>query len=202
MCEFLSAIKKGRSLLYLTAYDIYETNKGNQLGLFTGNPEDYGGHGAIRYYYGTEKPDGTIEPMKEGENVEYTDFSEPSKLPKKIVKDILAGNFKGVAECPGQLYSPSFLKKYRKFLDERFKDYYKAVNTLFEWKSKVLSKIRVNLPDVMQERKTVAVVIESIEEATQIIATQLRNDNLISIYRDSWKFFENPKNRAKAWRNL
>ena len=88
MCEFASWVEKGRKVYFLTDNQIFGTRKGKELQEWSGNPDDYIGHGAIRFYYGLEQD--------EGINKECTDFSSPDNFPPVIVKAIKDCKFKNL----------------------------------------------------------------------------------------------------------
>ncbi|MDD5353266.1 MAG: hypothetical protein PHS93_08920 [Candidatus Omnitrophica bacterium] len=82
MCEFISWIPKGKTNLFLTYHQVFETDKGQQLrDKLKG---DWYGHAGIRFFYDLSQPD--------DENVrkekDCADFSTPDNFPKDIVKAI------------------------------------------------------------------------------------------------------------------
>ena len=87
MCEFISAVKKGRRLYFLTGEQVFDSPRGDALREWCRSADDYTSHGAIRWFYGLEERDGT--------NVEYTDFLSPKNFPAVIVRAIKGGAMRG-----------------------------------------------------------------------------------------------------------
>jgi len=84
MCEFISVVKLGETLWYLTTPDI-ESKKGKELRHFCEYPSDLRGHGAIRYFY--DIPDNV------GEDLEFINFRDPANLPAELVSAMVNGKF-------------------------------------------------------------------------------------------------------------
>jgi len=98
MCEFVSWIEKGKSILFLTDDLIFNTEKGKLLQK-QANRDDLKGHGAIRFYFGVESG--------EGEDKECTNFSNSANFPNPIIKAIKTGQMFGMAgEPPLGLLTP------------------------------------------------------------------------------------------------
>ncbi len=95
MCRAISWIEKNGELLYITGADL-KTKRGKMLIKHCQDPDDYKGHGAIRYFFGNEKPDGTIELMIGGEEHEVDDFASPKNFPKEIAEAVRWGKFRSI----------------------------------------------------------------------------------------------------------
>ena len=132
MCEFVSTVKKGRKEYFLTHDLIYNTEKGKELQAFCENPDDYCGHGAIRWYFGLERD--------EGENKEYTDFTTPENFPTQIVKAIKNGEMRGVGIARGSLTTEAIgdYEAKRKPLDDDYYAKYKLLCDDYHAKRKPL----------------------------------------------------------------
>jgi hypothetical protein len=85
MCERYSWIEKDGHVLFLTPYDVFETERGRQLQKHTPSRKDWHGHGAIRWYYD----------LTGGTNCECTDFSTPANFPPELASAIKDGRMWG-----------------------------------------------------------------------------------------------------------
>jgi hypothetical protein len=114
MCEFISWIRKGKKVYFLTGNQVFHTNKGQSLRAWCANADDYIGHGAIRHFYGLEQD--------EGENRECTNFSRPDKFPDVILRALKQSDFKGFSLPQGLLRKPLYDKYQadRKPLDDKY----------------------------------------------------------------------------------
>ncbi len=94
MCEFVSWIEKKEGdkvkVYFLTGKQIFASPRGEAFRKWSGNQDDYTGHGAIRFYYDFEG----------GENKECTDFSMPDNFPDVIVRAIKRGDMAGFKAMP------------------------------------------------------------------------------------------------------
>jgi hypothetical protein len=97
MCNPMSWIDKDGVILFLIGADL-ETERGRKLIKYTQNRDDLCGHGAIRYFYGTESESGEITPMIGGIDKEVIDFDIYlfKKLPLKIKMAIGTGEMRGI----------------------------------------------------------------------------------------------------------
>ncbi len=82
-------------LKYLTLPDL-KTKRGKELREHLGSRfyHDICGHGAIDWYYNLKG---------RGYNREYTDFSNPSKMPPEIAEAIKRGDLRGIGIAPALL---------------------------------------------------------------------------------------------------
>ena len=105
MCVFISWKEfDGGDVFFLTAKDIYYTERGKELRDFSCSKDDFIGHGAIDFFF---------DLRGKGKNKECTDFSSPNNFPPPIVKAIKAGEFRGLGTAK-ELLSASALAKYEK----------------------------------------------------------------------------------------
>jgi len=94
MCEFLSWVKQGKKVYFLTKTQI-DSPQGEALKRrFTGEGELLG-HAAIRAYYEIDT----------GDDKECTDFETPKNFPDVIVAAIKRGDFRGMG-TPRELLNP------------------------------------------------------------------------------------------------
>ena len=100
MCEFISAVKKGGGIYFLTGSQVFDSPRGKALREWCQSPDDYIGHGAIRWYYDLEQ--------KDGKNVEYTDFSSPKNFPAVIARAIKCGDMRGLGTNVDLLVQTAF----------------------------------------------------------------------------------------------
>ena len=114
MCEFVSYIKKGNKVLFLTNELVFHTEKGKKLQEWCKNNEDYTGHGAIRWYYGLEQDI--------GEDHECADFSTPDNFPDVIVRAIKNGKFRGIGS-DSRLLSEAAWVEYEKVCGAALAEY-------------------------------------------------------------------------------
>ena len=125
MCEFISwkeckTKDEKVEILFLTAYDIYNTKRGEELQKHT-TPEDFVGHGAIDFYFEIESSKGT--------NNECTDFSTPDNFPPEIVTALKDGKFRGLG-TPVDLLNELGLEMYKKADQSARAEYEKARQTV------------------------------------------------------------------------
>ena len=81
MCERYSWIEKDGNVLFLTPDQVYNSKRGRELRKHTKDPQDYHGHGAIRFYYNLEN----------GKEKECEDFSTPDNFPPVLAEAIKSG---------------------------------------------------------------------------------------------------------------
>lgn len=82
MCKRYSWVDKhDGSIRFLTATDVFETERGWVLQRYWSFPRDWWGHGAIRWYHNDDR--GTDEGC--------SDFTTPKNFPPEIVQAIVAG---------------------------------------------------------------------------------------------------------------
>ena len=103
MCEFISWINKDSKAIFLTGDDVFKTKRGRELQKYSKDPDDWLGHGAIRWYYN----------FKGGVDKECTDFSSPDNFPSDIITAIKSGKMRrlGIAK---DLLTISALAEYHK----------------------------------------------------------------------------------------
>jgi len=99
MCNPVSWVEIDGQILVLMGSDLI-TSRGCGLAKYCKAHEDLCGHGAVRWYYGTEADDGTVMPLVGGVNREVTDFSRPENFPPMIAEAIKTGGFRGVFPPP------------------------------------------------------------------------------------------------------
>ena len=116
MCEFVSWIEVKDKILFLTAYDIFETKQGRKLQACCQSPDDYMGHGAIRFFYEISSNTGI--------NRECTDFSSPDNFPPEIGKAIKEGKMRGLG-LSKQLLLPRAWAEYKKIEQPALAEYEK-----------------------------------------------------------------------------
>ena len=120
MCEFVSWIKKGDTVYFLTGEQIFHTKRGKEIIQTQCGMEDYVGHGAIRLYFGLEQD--------EGKNGECSDFRKPDNFPSPIIRAIKNGDMRGLATPDGLLSAPAE-KAYREATAPAEKAYREATAT-------------------------------------------------------------------------
>jgi hypothetical protein len=54
LCDFCSWIEKGDDILFLTGNDVFNSKRGLELQKYCKSKDDLTGHGAIRWYFGTD----------------------------------------------------------------------------------------------------------------------------------------------------
>ena len=91
----MSWIEKDKSILFLTANMVFNSEKGKKLQAWSGNSDDYTGHGTIRFYYELDLYDGIDK--------ECTDFSTPANFPNAITHAIKDGKMRGLGMDRGLL---------------------------------------------------------------------------------------------------
>ena len=114
MCEFISwkEFDEG-DVLFLTAKDIYHTQRGKELQEHSGSKDDLIGHGAIDFYHDLKG---------KGKNKECIDFSSPDNFPPAIVKAIKAGEFRGLGVAE-ELLTPSAWAEYERVKASAWAEY-------------------------------------------------------------------------------
>jgi len=115
MCLFISWVERDGAVLFLTAYDIFQTRRGEELRNFNPRSEDWIGHGAIKWYYNIKEP--VIE--KECDN-----FSSPDNFPKEISQAIKNGEFRGLGIAIELLNKPAMVE-YEKIMQLACSEYAK-----------------------------------------------------------------------------
>ena len=179
MCQFISWIRKGDLLLYLTYNDIYNTKAGKELQKFCGCTEDLVGHGAIRHYYNFV---GGIE-------FECTDFSNPKNFPAKIVEAIKAGKFAGLGIAE-QLLTESAHKEYSKIEQPAHKDYRKIEQSAHKDYEQIEHSAHKEYSKIQQP---------AYKDYKKIEQSAYKNYKKIE-QSAFWDLFKVKKNRPKCWR--
>ncbi len=213
MCEFLSWIKKGEKVYFLTK-ELIESERGKTV--LRDSKEDITGHGAIRLFFGLEQD--------EGKNKECVDFSTPANFPESIVKAIKATEF-NCFPLPRGLLLKSLDDKYwadRNPLDDKYRadlksldDKYWADRNPIEDKYQADRKPiedkyradRKSLDDKYQaDRKPIEdkyrADLKPLEDKYQAdrkpIDDKYRADRK-SLDDKYWDLFADPKNRSSKW---
>jgi hypothetical protein len=122
MCEFISWIEKDGHVLFLTANDIFNTQRGKELREYCQNRHDWIGHGAIRFYYQLEN----------GVERECTDFSSTNNFPAEIVSAIKSGAFRGLGTPCGLLNEQAYAE-YKKIKQSAYAEYKKIQQAYAEY---------------------------------------------------------------------
>ena len=124
MWEFISWVEKDNHVLFLTANDVFNSERGKELRDFYKSPCDYVGHGAIRFFYN----------FKNGAERECTDFSTPDNFPDEIVDAIKLGEMAGLGVAK-QLLTKSAWAVYLKVIQLAVVEYEKVKHSaLTEYK--------------------------------------------------------------------
>ena len=202
MCNPMSWIElEDGKLLYLTTSDM-ETKRGRSLKLYLGTSfiDDICGHGAIRYFFGTENDDGTITPTERGINREDNNFN-PGILPKEIVSNIKNGEFRGIFFGEQTLLSAAAWNLYEETTDPARKLYEEttaAARKLYEETTDPARKLYEETMAVAWKlyEETMAVAWKLYEETTAP-ARKLYEETCNKIF---WDIFSDIKNRSKEWK--
>ena len=123
MCEKYSWIKKNGGVLFLTADQVYNSKRGHELRNFSGNKEDYHGHGAIEFYYG----------VKGGTHKECADFSTPDNFPPQLVEAIKSGEMWGfgITQEMTKMLCDAAYAEYQKVRAPAYAEYQKVCAAAF-----------------------------------------------------------------------
>jgi hypothetical protein len=214
MCQPISWIERDSELLYLKGSDL-ETKRGRKTVAYCQNKEDLCGHGAIRYYFGSEAEDGTITPFSGGADKEITDFSKPSNFPIEIIRDIKNGAFCGVFAPPkGVLRAALYadFEKKRAPLDADFEKKRAALDADFEKKRAALDANFAKEWDALYadfEKKRAPLYADFEKEWDALYADFEKKraalyanfeKKRVALDAKIWALFPDPTNRCKAWK--
>ena len=205
MCERFSWIEKDGEVLFLTGSDVYDTAKGKKLQYCT-TPNDFYGHGAIRFYFDLSKSSGT--------NKECEDFSNPTNFPPELAKAIKAGKMAkfGVNEEMRGLLMPKARKIYddtcdkaRKIYDDTRAPARKIYDDTCAPAQKIYDDTRAPAQKIYDDTCAPAQKIydDTCDKAQKIYDDTC--DKARKIYDDTcakafWQLFSRKSNRTKAWR--
>ena len=201
MCNPISWIDVDRRLLYLTGLEL-ETKRGRQLIRHLGGQfwEDIPGHGATRYYFGTEADDGTITPMVGGADREHTAF-DPEKIPAQIVADVKAGKFRGIFYGEKNLLNDTASKLY----DETIAPARKLYDETIAPARKLYDETRATAWKLYDETIAPASKLydETIAPASKLYDETI--DTAWKLYEETsnncfWDLFSDINNRAEEWK--
>ncbi len=175
MCEFVSWVERTENncqkIYFLTRKQIFDSPKGDALRKWSGDSNDYFGHGAIRFYYDFEG----------GVNKECTNFTDPENFPTAIVRAIKQGDMAGFGIIPSGLLLKPLDDKYqadRKSLDNKYQADLKPLDDKYQ-------ADRKSLDDKYQaDRKS--------------LGDKYQADRK-SLDDKYWALFAIPKNRNPAW---
>ena len=192
MCQFVSWIKKGDKVYFLTARQIFETTRGKQLQKWCSNPDDYVGHEAIRFYYRIAEG--------AGDDGECSDFSTPDNFPSEIVKAIKEGKLRGLGQTPEGLLAPPAYKDYLAKKDQLHKDYQTNADQLHkDYQAKVDPLFEDYLAKKDQLHKDCQAKVDPLFEDYLAKVGQLRKDYLAKADQLYWDLFAIPENRNHKW---
>lgn len=192
MCNFISWIEfEGGDTLFLTAKDIYETKRGEELRFHCQSVDDLVGHGAIRWYY---------HDILGGKEIERINFSSPKNFPNKIVKAIKDGEFRGLAVIPSLLVQTIRIK-YNRLQGSALAEYNRAWRSALAEYHKALGPVQAEyvktggstLAKYKKVQEPAWAEFKRVDESAQAEYEKVRQ----TIF---WDLFSNPKNRVKAWR--
>ena len=178
MCEFISWIEKDGNVLFLTYNDIYNTKRGKELQEYT-IPNDYIGHGAIRFYYD----------LTNGENKECTDFSTPDNFPPEIAEAIKDGRMRGLGIAEELLSEPAYAE-YRKIEQAACAEYRKIQQSAYAEYRKIEQAAYAEYVKIQQSAYAEYVKIE------QAAYAEYRKIEQAAF----WDLFADIKNRVEAWK--
>jgi hypothetical protein len=181
MCNPISFIKRDGQLLYLRGGDL-ETKRGKQTVAYCQNRDDLCGHGAIRYYFGSEAEDGTITLFSGGVDGEVTNFSSPDNFPPEIVEDIKRGAFRGIFAPPRGILRAPLYADYKAKRDALYADWQAKWDALdADYKAKL------DALDADWQAKRAPLYADY----------KAKRD---ALYAETWTLFADPDNRVEAWR--
>lgn len=131
MCEQFSWIEKDDNVIFLTSEDVFMTERGRDLQAYSLCPEDWHGHGAIRFFFN----------LKGGVERECTDFSTPANFPPELAEAIKAGRMWrfGITEAMLRMLRPVARAEYAKVRSTARAKYDKVRSTAWAECDKVSS---------------------------------------------------------------
>mgnify|MGYP001569069137 FL=1 len=181
MCEFISWKEFDEGVvLFLTARDMYHTQRGKELQVFSGSQDDLIGHGAIDFFFDLKS---------KGKDKECTDFSTPDNFPPAIVKAIKAGEFRGLGVAK-ELLIPLAWAKYEKVKTSAWMEYEKVrVSAMAEYeKVKDLAQVEHEKVEALAWAE-----YEKVKTPAQEEYEKVKNKTF-------WDLFAVTENCAKNWR--
>ena len=180
----MSWIEKDKSILFLTADMVFNSEKGKKLQEYTGDSSDYTGHGAIRFYYGIERYDGIDK--------ECTDFSTPANFPDAITHAIKDGKMRGLGMDRG-LLTLQAQDEYKKVEKQAQNKYDEAEMQACD--GLALDKYYKADKQTLDERKAER---QALDEYYKI--EQQADDKYEKVREEAfWDLFAIPENRNPVW---
>jgi hypothetical protein len=185
MCGFVSWIEYKNDILFLTQREM-ETKRGRELKKYLDVQfeRDKIGHGAIEWYFNLRPNSGTHK--------ECVDFSDPNKLPQKIVEAVKDGSFYNFA-VPKNLLAERAASSIHKIERSAYAKFEKT-----EFRALVEYGKIVKSADISAEEYD-AILSRAQSERNKI------EDPAYAVYAITvalafWKIAKDPKNLRRVWR--
>ncbi len=216
MCEFVSWVerkeKNHQTIYFLTGEQIFHSPRGEALRKWSGNSDDFTGHGAIRFYYDFD----------DGENKECSDFVTPANFPDVIATAIKRGDMRGMAQPEG-LLSGTALAEYEKICGTALVEYQKIRGTALAEYEKIRGTAlaeyeKIRGPALAEYQKICGTALAEYEKicdtawaeyqkicGTALVEYEKICDTALAEYQKIcdtafWDLFAIPENRVLAWR--
>jgi hypothetical protein len=208
MCDFISWIEKGGEILFLTGNDVFNSNRGLELQKYCKSKDDLTGHGAIRFFFGTDD-----KPIQGGTERECTNFSTPAKFPKQIVKAIKKGQMWGFENgLPRELLTAPAYAEYQKVTAPAYAEYNKVTAPAYAEYNKVTA------PAYAEYQKVTASAYAEYQKVTDSAYAEYQKvrasaeDEYQKVWAPAyaeyqkvtasafWKIFADVNNRNPAWK--
>ena len=186
MCEFISWIEKDDEVLFLTGNEVFNTKRGRELQNHCKSKDDLTGHGAIRWYFGTDD-----KPISGGKERECTNFSTPDNFPKQIVRAIKKGQMWGFDDAtPQELLTNTAWAEYEKITNPARAEYEKIMNTAWVEYEKITNTAWAEYEKI---KNTARAEYEKIKNTAWAEYEKIENTAF-------WNIFADVNNRNPKWR--